>query len=36
LRRAGQDPVGFLRSVPRAVVRQPAKLVGELRAIFRH
>ena len=36
LRRAGQDPMGFLRSVPGAVVRQPAKLLGELRSIFRH
>lgn len=35
-RRAGQDPRGFLRSLPGAVLRQPRKLGGELRAIFRH
>ena len=35
-RRAGQDPRGFLRALPGAVLRQPRKLAGELRSIFRH
>ena len=35
LRRAAQDPAGFLRYLPGAVARQPGKIVGELRAIFR-
>ena len=35
-RRAGQDPRGFLRTLPGAVLRQPRKLAGELRSIFRH
>ena len=32
----GAGPAGLPAQLPRAVVRQPAKLVGELRAIFRH
>ena len=36
VRRAGQDPVGFARGLPRAIARQPAKILGELRSIFRH
>lgn len=36
VRRAGQDPRGFLRALPRAVIRQPAKFWAELRSIFRH
>ena len=35
LRRAAQDPAGFLRYLPGAVARQPGKIVGELRSIFR-
>lgn len=34
--RAGQDPRGFVRALPGAVLRQPWKLLGELRSIFRH
>ena len=36
VRRAGRDPVGFARGLPRAIVRQPAKFLEELRSIFRH
>lgn len=36
VRRAGQDPRGFLRALPRGIARQPAKIVAELRSIFRH
>ena len=35
-RRARQDPVGFVRQLPRAIARQPVKLLEELRSIFRH
>lgn len=35
-RRAGQDPRTFVRTLPGAVLRQPRKLAGELRSIFRH
>ena len=34
-RRARQDPVGFIRELPGAIVRQPLKLLRELRSIFR-
>jgi len=36
VRRAGEDPRGFLRGLPRAIARQPAKILAELRSIFRH
>jgi hypothetical protein len=36
VRRAGRDPIGFARGLPRAIVRQPAKFLEELRSIFRH
>jgi hypothetical protein len=36
VRRAGQDPIGFARQLPRSIVRQPAKLLDELWSIFRH
>jgi hypothetical protein len=35
-RRASQDPVGFVRALPRAIVRQPVKILAELRSIFRN
>jgi predicted Zn finger-like uncharacterized protein len=34
IRRTRQDPVGYLRGIPRAVLRQPGKLLGELRSLF--
>ncbi len=34
-RRARQDPVRFVRSLPRAVLRQPVKLTGELWSLVR-
>lgn len=34
-RRAGRDPVGFLRQLPRAIARQPGKLLEELRSVLR-
>jgi hypothetical protein len=36
LRRTRRDPVGYARWLPRAIARQPAKLLNELRSIFRH
>ena len=36
LRRAVKDPTGFAKGLPGAVARQPAKIVRELRSIFRH
>ena len=36
VRRAGKDPRGFARQLPRAIARQPAKFLAELRSIFRH
>jgi len=36
LRRALRDPLGFVRQLPGAMVRQPAKIFGELRSVFRH
>jgi len=36
LRRAAKDPTGFAKGLPGAVARQPAKIVRELRSIFRH
>ena len=35
LLRAQHDPVGFVRQLPRAVLRQPGKFVAELRTMFR-
>ncbi|GAA2021795.1 hypothetical protein [Nocardioides kribbensis] len=35
LRRAGADPLGFLRQLPRAVLRQPVKFLGEFRELLR-
>lgn len=35
-RRAGEDPRGFLRTLPGAIARQPVKLLRELGSIFRH
>ena len=35
LRRARQDPLGFARQLPGAVLRQPAKFAAELRTLFR-
>lgn len=35
LRRAGNDPGGFTRQLPKAIARQPVKLFNELRSIFR-
>ena len=35
LRRISQDPVGFLRQLPRAVLRQPRKFVTEFRGLLR-
>ncbi len=34
--RVAKDPRGFLRQLPRAIVRQPAKFLAELRSVFRH
>ena len=34
-RRAGRDPLGFARQLPRAIARQPGKFADELRSIFR-
>lgn len=35
LRRVRQDPVGYLRSLPAAILRQPGKLIGELWSLVR-
>jgi hypothetical protein len=35
-RRVGKDPAGFARQLPRAIARQPAKFLSELRSVFRH
>jgi NMD protein affecting ribosome stability and mRNA decay len=34
-RRALRDPVGFVATLPHDVLRQPGKLVGELRTLLR-
>jgi predicted Zn finger-like uncharacterized protein len=34
LRRTRQDPAGYLRGLPRSVMRQPAKMVKEIRSLF--
>ncbi len=35
LRRAAKDPAAFVRQLPGAVARQPGKILGELRSMFR-
>jgi NMD protein affecting ribosome stability and mRNA decay len=35
VRRALRDPVAFALGLPAAVLRQPAKLVGEIRTVLR-
>jgi hypothetical protein len=35
LRRASREPVTFLAGLPGAVIRQPGKLLGELRTLLR-
>ena len=35
LHRAARDPVGFARSLPHAVLRQPGKFLGDLRELLR-
>jgi predicted Zn finger-like uncharacterized protein len=34
LRRTRQDPFGYLRGLPRSVLRQPGKLLAEVRSLF--
>lgn len=35
LRRVTREPVTFLRGLPRALLRQPGKVLGEVRGLFR-
>lgn len=35
MRRIARDPVGYLRQLPRAVIRQPKKFLSEFRDLLR-
>lgn len=35
MRRIAGDPAGYLRQLPRAVLRQPSKFLSEFRSLFR-
>ena len=35
LHRAAKDPAGYLRQLPRAVLRQPTKFLSEFRSLLR-